>query len=159
MRETITALENKIRTMQAELEKKATAPVPEPVRTSNYRNTTTNGYTHTPVRPDSRTSTVHGDRSATPTRRMSSYAPSSVAGTTPPQPSVWDSMHAPRGPVKHPSLSSVHAPTGRYPSSLGRGTPKTVASYRSNLGLARQPSPAMSVVSNAPTLGEDGWWE
>lgn len=100
-----------------------------------------------------------GDRSATPTRRMSSYVSTNVAGTTPPQPSVWDSMHAPRGPVKHPSLSTVHAPAGRYPSNIGRGTPKTAPPYRSNLTPVRQPSPALSVVSNAPTLGEDGWWE
>jgi hypothetical protein len=174
LRETITALENKVRTLQAELEKKATGtnvPAPGPASTSNtpnYRNNTnnaksttiTNGYSHTPTRPDSRASTIY-DRSATPTRRMSSYAASSVTGTTPPQPSVWDSMHAPRGPVKTPSLSTVHAPTGRYPSNigLGRGGAKVIPSYRSNLTPVRQPSPALSVVSNAPTLGEDGWWE
>ncbi|KAF9451764.1 hypothetical protein P691DRAFT_756971 [Macrolepiota fuliginosa MF-IS2] len=173
MRETITALENKVRTMQTELEKKASAPsapapvpapVPTPIPTSNYRHSATNGYTHNdPTRPDSRASTIYNNRSATPTRRISSYAASSVAGTTPPQPSVWDSMHAPRTstitPVKYPTLSSVHAPTGRYPSSIGRGTPKTVASYRSSFTPARVASPAMSVVSNAPTLREDGWYE
>ncbi|EKM83395.1 hypothetical protein AGABI1DRAFT_65945 [Agaricus bisporus var. burnettii JB137-S8] len=161
-RDTITALENKIRTMQVELEKRATATktVPEPARTPSYRTTTTtNGHSNGPIRPDSRSSMTFGDRSATPTRRMSSYVSTNVAGTTPPQPSVWDSMHAPRGPVKHPSLSTVHAPAGRYPSNIGRGTPKTAPPYRSNLTPVRQPSPALSVVSNAPTLGEDGWWE
>ncbi|KXN84795.1 hypothetical protein AN958_12089 [Leucoagaricus sp. SymC.cos] len=172
LRETVTALENKVRALQTELEKKATSSTgPAPVSApATYRNstsvnnsstTTTNGYSHTPNRPDSRASTIY-DRSATPTRRMASYPASSVAGTTPPQPSVWDSMHAPRGPVKHPSLSTIHAPTGRYPSSIGLGrggTPKHVPTYRSSLTTPRQPSPAMSVVSNAPTLGEDGWWE
>jgi hypothetical protein len=142
-----------------ELEKRAAMNVPEPTRTPSYRSSTTNGYSNGPLRPDSRASAAHGDRSATPTRRMSSYTSSSVTGTTPPQPSVWDSMHAPRGPVKHPSLSTVHAPTGRHPSNIGRGTPKSVQSYRSSLTPVRQPSPALSVVSNAPTLGEDGWWE
>ncbi|KAF5356305.1 hypothetical protein D9756_004271 [Leucocoprinus leucothites] len=176
MRETINALESKVRTIQAELEKRAAAaktisPIPNNITatppastTPNYRNnntTTTNGFSHTPSRPDSRASTVHTNRSATPTRRASTYTVPSVTGTTPPQPSVWDSMHAPRGSVKHPSLSSVHAPIGRYPSSvgLGRGGARNVPSYRSNLNPVRQPSPAMSVASNAPTLGEDGWWE
>jgi hypothetical protein len=154
--------------LQSELEKKATvstAPVPalDALRPPSHRHTanltTTNGYSHVPTRPDSRASTTYDNRSATPTRRMVSYAASSVAGTTPPQPSVWDSMHAPLGPVKHPSLSTVHAPAGRYPSNLGRGTPKTMISHRSNVSPARQPSPALSIVSNAPTLGEDGWWE
>jgi hypothetical protein len=145
--------------MQVEFEKRANVTVPEPTRTPNYRSSATNGYSNGPARPDSRTGAVHGDRSTTPTRRMSSLTTSSVAGTTSPQPSVRDSMHAPRGPVKHPSLSTVHAPAGRYPSNIGRGTPKITQSYRSSLTPVRQPSPAMSVVSNAPTLGEDGWWE
>ncbi|KAJ3556404.1 hypothetical protein NP233_g11986 [Leucocoprinus birnbaumii] len=182
MQETITALEAKIRTMQAEFERRATSKaVTPPTKATtaattvapsasvapSYRNNvnnttaTTNGFSHTPTRPDSRASTIYTNRSATPTRRVSNYAASSVAGTTPPQPSVWDSMHAPRGPVKTPSLSTVHAPTGRYPTSigLGRGGVRNSPSYRSNLNPARQPSPAASVVSNAPTLGDDGWWE
>ncbi|KAI0055919.1 hypothetical protein BV25DRAFT_1832763 [Artomyces pyxidatus] len=96
---------------------------------------------HSPPRPDSRASTVYPSRAATPTAPNGrSY---SVRTHTPPQSqtSVWDSMHA---------------PAKRYPP-LGNGTPKV----RGLPAYSRKPiaSPTMSVVSLAPTQGDDGWWE
>jgi len=151
----MTALENKVRMLQTELEKKtssvkmsASAVSGASAAPSYCNNSNINGYSHSPIRPESRGSTIYSHRSMTPTRRVASFA----AGSMPSQPSVRDSMHAPHGPVKYPSLSTMHAPTGRYPSNFGLGRGKTRASVR-------QPSPTGSVVSNAPTLGEDGWWE
>ena len=151
----MSALENKVRMLQMELEKKtsvkmsASASVVGSASTTTtpiYCNNNINGYSHSPIRPESRGSTIYSHRSMTPTRRVASFA----AGSMPCQPSVRDSIHAPHGPVKYPSLSTMHAPTGRYPS-IRRG--------KTRVSSVRQPSPTGSVVSNAPTLGEDGWWE
>jgi len=154
----MSALENKVRVLQTELEKKTNVKMSASgvggalmTTTPSYcNNNNINGYSHSPIRPESRGSTIYSHRSMTPTRRVASFA----AGSMPCQPSVRDSMHAPHGPVKYPSLSTMHAPTGRYPSNfgLGRGGKTRVSSVR-------QPSPTGSVISNAPTLGEDGWWE
>lgn len=147
MRETMTVLENKVRMLQTELEKKTNVVKTSASTTPNYRHTT-NGYSYSPIRPESRGSTIYTHRSVTPTRRVASY----IAGSSS---SVRDSMHAPHGPVKYPSLSTMHAPTVRYPSNFGLGRGGKMSSRTQ----VRQPSPAGSVVSNAPTLGEDGWWE
>jgi len=83
-----------------------------------------------PPRPDSRTSILYPSRSATPT--------ASVDLRT--NPSVWDSMHAPA-----PSVS------GKKQGPLTRG--------RFVKQDWRAASPTLSVVSVAPTLGDDGWYE
>ncbi|KAF9014925.1 hypothetical protein BDQ17DRAFT_1340185 [Cyathus striatus] len=144
LRDQISTLEAKVMRLQTELETR--------VKPSPYRNITN---THPPPRPDSRAS-IFDARSVTPTKRLSSYT-STDRSETPPQPSVWDSMHAPTNVNKksYAPQASIHAPRGVYPS-LGHGTPKARASpYYSRASI---PSPTPSNVSAAPTLGDDGWW-
>ncbi|KAK0506525.1 hypothetical protein EDD18DRAFT_1123768 [Armillaria luteobubalina] len=126
LREQISALEAKIRVMQTEFERSRNASV-KPPAVARPRNGV--------PRPDSRASTEYSrSRSVTPN------------GHTPPQPSVWDSIHAPKN-------GATYSPSPRYPTALSRGTPKR----RSQMPLA-PPSPTPSTVSLAPTVDEDGWW-
>jgi len=114
-----------------------------------------NGNGHPPPRPDSRASTIYDGRDS---RRVSSY--STTTGRSP-QPSVWDSMHAPantNGQGKWNSVplsSSMHTPS-RF-ANVPPSTPKPhhKASYPQ---YARGASPTPSTVSAVPTQGEDGWW-
>ncbi|KAG7450750.1 uncharacterized protein BT62DRAFT_1045593 [Guyanagaster necrorhizus] len=131
LRDQISALEAKIRVMQTEFERSRNANSKTPTITIPR-----NGM----PRPDSRTSTEYSrSRSVTPN------------GHTPPQSSVWDSMHAPKSNGVHPS---PYTPTpSRYPTALIRGTPRR----RSQLPLA-PPSPTPSTISLTPTVDEDGWW-
>ncbi|EAU93335.2 hypothetical protein CC1G_08648 [Coprinopsis cinerea okayama7 len=173
-RDQITALEAKVVRLQEELVKArtgqrtqsrvsslaASSQSPSPYRPAPTANGTTQ-----PPRPDSRASvsTVNGRDTSMSDRRMS-YAPTSngTPGTTPPQGSVWDSMHAPSNGISASSRystgvnSSIHAPKSRYPH-LGPSTPKTRPGY-SHYTRASAPSPSPSIVSAAPTQGEDGWW-
>lgn len=93
-----------------------------------------------PPRPDSRASTIYTNRSRTPVAR-DDIQPGS---DTPPQASVWDSMHAPRQ---------------RYPQ-LGPGRASSPYSYRSSRSNFRQSvaSPTPSTVSLTPTVDAEGWW-
>ncbi|PBL01426.1 hypothetical protein ARMGADRAFT_1160623 [Armillaria gallica] len=127
LREQISALEAKIRVMQTEFERSRNANVKTPAAARPR-----NGV----PRPESRASTKYSrSRSVTPN------------GHTPPKPSVWDSIHAPK------SNGAAYSPSPRYPAALSRGTPKR----RSQVPLA-PPSPTPSTVSLAPTVDEDGWW-
>ena len=69
---------------------------------------------------------------------------------TPPQTSVYDSIHAPlnKKAVAAPRRSVFASSTSKYDWSA-------VAS----VSATRVASPTPSVVSVAPTLGENGWWE
>ncbi|KAK0208016.1 hypothetical protein DFS33DRAFT_403722 [Desarmillaria ectypa] len=131
LREQISALEAKIKVMQNGFERSRNANIKTSTATRPR-----NGVPH----PDSHASTEYSrSRSVTPN------------GHTPPQPSVWDSMHAPKSNGIH---SSTYPPIpSRYPTSLSRGTPKR----RSQLPPA-PPSPTPSTVSLAPTVDEDGWY-
>ncbi|KAG6841541.1 hypothetical protein C0991_009906 [Blastosporella zonata] len=158
-REQVSILENKSKYLQGELEQARAIKTPAP---QPYRNIT-NGNTHPPPRPDSRSSY----RSATPQRYLKSQAPT-VRSITPPADTagsgtVRDSMHAPKTdayryatPTKAPS---VVAPRSRYPSNLGHNGSRPLRPqaqpYRP---LAAPPSPTPSTVSLAPTQGDDGWW-
>jgi hypothetical protein len=137
-REQITALEAKVKTLQTELQTKLRPP---------YRNGVLSTYI--PSRPDSRASTVMVDYDGPATSR----------GTvTPPnQPSVWDSIHAPM--TNGHSKMVPHTPTPRLSQISQRVTPKNRALYDYKT-VQRQAtaSPTPSVVSVAPTLGDDGWW-
>jgi hypothetical protein len=87
------------------------------------------------ARVPSPASTVYANsRSATPV---------GFRASTPQEASVWDSMHAPR---RHPNVGVATPPSNPRPVSRARPS-------------FRAPSPTPSVVSNAPTLGNDGWWE
>ncbi|THU89448.1 hypothetical protein K435DRAFT_969104 [Dendrothele bispora CBS 962.96] len=139
LRDEIAALEAKATLLQKELEKAKTAPAPA----SRSVPKVTNGYAY--PRPDSRASTMNGDRSMTPNGN-------SHRSATPTNPSVWDSMHAPSGVVAYgyQGPQNIHAPKSRYPSNIGRGTPR--ASY----SRAQAPSPTPSTTS-AFTVDEEGW--
>jgi len=138
LRDEIAALQAKATLLQKELEKAKTAPVPAVPKSVPK---VANGHAY--HRPDSRASTVNGDRSVTPNGN-------SHRSATPTHPSVWDSMHAPGGPITH-SHQSIHAPKSRYPSNIGRGTP------RNSYTRAQAPSPTPSTAS-AFTIDEDGWY-
>ncbi|TFY80785.1 hypothetical protein EWM64_g3221, partial [Hericium alpestre] len=127
LRDQVAALEAKVARLQAENDQAKKAAAAH----------------SSPPRPDSRASTIaYPSRAATPV--ASARAPSRAPTTrtnTPPQTSVWDSMHA---------------PTKRYPvlgHSVSRSRPAVKGYYRPPIA-----SPTPSVVSVTPTQGEDGWW-
>ncbi|KAF7310402.1 hypothetical protein HMN09_00582200 [Mycena chlorophos] len=164
LREQISALETKVSQQQIELERSRAktptiskaSPIPAP---SPYR-VATNGVSH---RPESRASTVYPSRPPSPSRSI----------TPPGQQSVWDSMHAPRGPngaVLSSMSASIHAtstptPAGRYGNLSGNRRPAQPSYSRypkapppSSSRTVAPPSPTPSTVSLAPTQGPDGWW-
>ncbi|TFK19893.1 hypothetical protein FA15DRAFT_626187 [Coprinopsis marcescibilis] len=178
-RDQISALEAKVVRLQEELLKSRTnrgapqsrvASLASSHSPSPYR---TNGNAALPpARPDSRASvntvnTVNGRNPSISAsdRRLSSYTPGANGSAAPPsQPSVWDSMHAPTNDTQSISqyssaTSSIHAPKSRYPH-LGPSTPKSrnPSAYSSRYSRAAAPSPSPSIVSAAPTQGDDGWW-
>lgn len=93
-----------------------------------------------PPRPDSRASTIYTDRSRTPVGRDDRQPRSD----TPPQASVWDSMHAPR--QRYPRLGPERA---TY-TPLARSTR---SSFRQSIA-----SPTPSTVSLTPSKHSDGWY-
>ncbi|KAI5991309.1 hypothetical protein F5J12DRAFT_907508 [Pisolithus orientalis] len=93
-----------------------------------------------PPRPDSRASTIYTDRSRTPVGRDDRQPRSD----TPPQASVWDSMHAPR--QRYPRLGPERA---TY-TPLARSTR---SSFRQSVA-----SPTPSTVSLTPSKHSDGWY-
>ncbi|KAH8981991.1 hypothetical protein EDB86DRAFT_3106937 [Lactarius hatsudake] len=115
------------------------------------RKTTTTTSSSSPPRPDSRTSTVYPSRAATPT--AASAGVNGRRADTPPQTSVYDSIHAPLNrkavAVATPRRSVFAAAASRYDWS-----PAAAAS-----AARRVASPTPSVVSVAPTLGDDGWYQ
>lgn len=135
LRNQVNALQASVTRLEADLAKaKAAAAVP--FIPSAHQN----GYTPSPPRPDSRTSTAYGvSRSGTPIARMNG---SSIRSNTPPQSSVWDPMHVP-----HSKLVSRH-------SHLG----PTTAKARNSSYHPQIPSPTPSTISLTPTQGNDGWW-
>ncbi|KAH7911820.1 hypothetical protein BJ138DRAFT_866194 [Hygrophoropsis aurantiaca] len=155
-----TDLENKFRDQVANLEAQA-ARLEAELKKAKSTPTITNGAQYpsavtskmqSPPRPDSRASTVFGgDRIQTPVGRMNG---SQVArNDTPPQSSVWDSMHAPKQyqpkpypPKQYPNLG----PNSQYARPSPR---RPMSQYRPVIA-----SPTPSTVSLTPTQDEDGWW-
>ncbi|KAI0318178.1 hypothetical protein OF83DRAFT_57011 [Amylostereum chailletii] len=144
LRDQVASLEGDVARLQGELTRlKSEAKKTTAVPLSKFQN-------QSPPRPDSRASTIYPSRSATPTKPTNGLkrpvAPAPVRSDTPPQTSVYDSMHAP----KH-----------RYPG-LGNGVPGMPKPGKPHPGGYYRPaiaSPTPSVVSNAPTQRGDGWWE
>ena len=98
----------------------------------------TNGYKfERPIRSESRASTVYpSTRSATPVNATPPRTQLTSSG-------VWNSMHNPY---------KANGVTHRMLNGDVLNVPK-------RNGVDNRPvSPAMSVASTAPTLGEDGWW-
>ncbi|KAH9949523.1 hypothetical protein B0H21DRAFT_728360 [Amylocystis lapponica] len=149
LRDQIAALEAQVARLQAETDqaKKAVTTAP----TARYQNGHSHAQTHPPPRPDSRASTMYDDsRAGTPTapaynlastRYTNSMRAPAPRVATPPQPSVWDSIHAPRhsAPLRIPMTPKAKQPPQYFRPQI--------------------PSPTPSNVSAAPTLRDDGWWE
>ncbi|KAH8999723.1 hypothetical protein EDB92DRAFT_2080754 [Lactarius akahatsu] len=132
LREQVAVLEARVAQLQARSRK-------TPVGTTSVSS---------PPRPDSRTSTVYPSRAATPTAASANGR----RADTPPQTSVYDSIHAPlnrKAVAATPRRSVFAAAASRYDWS-----PAAAAN-----AARRVASPAPSVVSVAPTLGDDGWYE
>lgn len=101
-----------------------------------------------PPRPDSRASTVYPSRSATPTAAASTNG---RRADTPPQTSVYDSIHA---PLNRKAAVAATPPSRRSVF----GSSKYDWSASASVTARRVASPTPSVVSVAPTLGDDGWY-
>ncbi|KAJ3512730.1 hypothetical protein NLJ89_g3354 [Agrocybe chaxingu] len=159
LRDQITALESKCVLLQTELEKANASARLSASSTAPFR-PQTNGKNHPTPRPDSRTSTIYDMRAETPTRRMSAYSSTMRSQTSPlpdDGPSVRDSMHAPVNGQSKWGPTSLHSTSSRYSSRQNvASTPKP--RYTAYDSQYRAPSPTPSVVSVAPTQGEDGWW-
>ncbi|KAI0327259.1 hypothetical protein GY45DRAFT_1437070 [Cubamyces sp. BRFM 1775] len=136
LRDQIASLEGQVARLQAEVDKAkkstTTTSVLQPI--ARYQN----GQTHPPPRPDSRASTIYNQsRAATPKAQLNGNGTTTdVRVSTPPQPSVRDSIHAP----------------WRQAAALSTKGFRQSPYYRA-------PSPTPSTVSAAPTLGDDGWWQ
>jgi len=141
LREQISVLEGRVRNLHSEVERLKAVPKPS---TYTPNRPPVNGVkAHYPSRPGSRASTINGGSPfGNKQNRISSQA--SIRSNTP-EPSVWDSIHAPK-PGRYPNLG---------PTSVTSGARHSVASsyYR-----AQAPSPTPSTVSVTPTQGDDGWW-
>ncbi|KAH9067004.1 hypothetical protein EDB83DRAFT_2542288 [Lactarius deliciosus] len=112
-------------------------------RSRKTTTTTTTASASSPPRPDSRTSTVYPSRAATPT--AASAGVNGRRADTPPQTSVYDSIHAP-----------LNRKDRRCPSRRGGMTGRR---RRRRVLQGASASPTPSAVSVAPTLGDDGWYE
>lgn len=148
LREQVSALDDKVARLQGELERaKSTKAAP-----LAYRNIP-NGETHIPSRPESRASTICNGQSTS--QRPNSTTPTTRTNALP-QPSVWDSMHAPSEVGKSPS-ASIYAPRSVY----GYRAPNTSKTRIHHQQYHRPaiPSPTPSNVSATPTQRSDGWWE
>ncbi|KAH9053318.1 hypothetical protein EDB87DRAFT_1652018 [Lactarius vividus] len=131
LRDQVAVLEARVAQLQARSKKTPTASV------------------SSPPRPDSRTSTVYPSRAATPTA-------ASVNGRradTPPQTSVYDSIHAPLN-RKAVAAAAVTPRRSVFAASRYDWSPAAAAN-----AARRVASPTPSAVSVAPTLGDDGWYE
>lgn len=151
LRDQISALESQLGRLEAELSKPRVQTLPTVTNLPSYGRLAPVKNT-SPPRPDSRASTVFGgDRSRTPVGRANGTQ--LTRSDTPPQSSVWDSMHAPK--------QQWHSNLGSTPSYVRRAAP--TSSYRpqsvaSTYMAQSVPSPTPSTVSLAPTVDDEGWW-
>ncbi|KIJ60084.1 hypothetical protein HYDPIDRAFT_99380 [Hydnomerulius pinastri MD-312] len=148
LRDQVANLEGQVARLETELSKAKTQPRPAVSNHSSYAKAAPTKNT-SPPRPDSRPSTIFDgdDRARTPVGRVSgSEQPRS---DTPPQTSVWDSMHAPK-PQQHQQQ--------RYPN-LGHAAPYARRPIPNAYRPQSVASPTPSTVSLTPTMDEDGWWQ
>ncbi|KAI9436935.1 hypothetical protein H4582DRAFT_366964 [Lactarius indigo] len=140
MRDQVAALEARVAQLQARSKR-------TPVGTT--------ASVSSPPRPDSRTSTVYPSRAATPT----AAGTGSVNGRradTPPQTSVYDSIHA---PLNRKAVATAAAATPRRSVFAAAASRYDWSPAVASAAARRVASPTPSVVSVAPTLGDDGWYE
>ncbi|KAG6373108.1 hypothetical protein JVT61DRAFT_6710 [Boletus reticuloceps] len=144
LRDQVSSLESQLARLESELSKAKAQTLPTHMPSYSKPRPTKNA---SPPRPDSRASTAFvGDPSRTPVGRVNGALP--ARSDTPPQTSVWDSMHAPT--QRYPNIGSTTsyvrraAPTPSY-------RPQSVASSYVARSVA---SPTPSTV----TVDENGWW-
>ena len=136
-RQTNVALQEELTTLRSEMELLQKAQATAKWQHHQSKEPTAPAYARAAPTVNGRGSAVSGAHSA-----RSNTPPTTYNG-------VWQSRHAPSKPNKAPhGYQSV-------PRSTVQSTPKVHPSsaYRGSA------SPAQSVVSQAPTLREDGWWE
>ncbi|KAF8139758.1 hypothetical protein EV363DRAFT_1497627 [Boletus edulis] len=144
LRDQVSSLESHLARLEAELSRAKAQTLLSNIPSYSKPMPTKNA---SPPRPDSRASTAFvGDPSRTPVGRVNGALP--ARSDTPPQTSVWDSMHAPT--QRYPNIGSMTsyvrraAPTPSY-------RPQSVASSYLARSVA---SPTPSTV----TVDENGWW-
>ena len=144
LQEQINTLEGKNKQLQTDLiqaQQKVAAPA------GHLSNGKSNHYD----RPSSRASTVLVDYP-----NGNGRSPGTDGTATPPaEKSVWDSVHAPKSSEPYQPSYQAKTPARRYPNlgvTAAKSARSTYPSYR------RAASPTPSVVSVAPTLGDDGWY-
>ncbi|KAG9310319.1 hypothetical protein JVU11DRAFT_9443 [Chiua virens] len=150
-RDQISSLEAQLARLEVELSVAKVQTHPTLPSMSTYGKPTPTKNT-SPPRPDSRASTVFdGDRSRTPIGRVNG---SQIARSdTPPQTSVWDSMHAP----KQQRYSNL-APAASYARRAAPTPSYRPQSATSTYRTQSVASPTPSTVSLTPTVDDDGWW-
>jgi hypothetical protein len=133
LKDQVAEYEGQIAQYKIQLQTRSTGAVTTPAKPVPVR---ANGNTPPSVRAPSPASTVGPSRSVTP------------AGAG--QPGVYGSMHAPK--QRYPATIERAAIANPGPGVIARPNFAHTPSFR-------VPSPTLSVVSAAPTLGADGWWE
>ena len=135
------SLKRNLATALAQLEDAKKAPV------YNWRNTVSNGVSmalsdntnHRNSRASTPTPPAKPGRRELPISSLATPESDNDAPVT----STWDSMHAPKASRGRAKGQEYLVSNSRYPTELVR---------RSTA------SPTPSIVSNAPTLQDDGWW-
>lgn len=149
LRDQASSLESQLARLEAELSKAKAQTLPTVSHMPSYGKPTPTKNT-SPPRPDSRASTVFGgDRARTPVGRVNGAM--ATRSDTPPQSSVWDSMHAPKQ-QRYSNLGSTVSHVRRAAPTPSYHRPQSVASTYNR---------AQSVVSPTPstvTQDEEGWW-
>ncbi|KAL4069243.1 hypothetical protein J3A83DRAFT_4096297 [Scleroderma citrinum] len=144
LRDQVAGLEGQVARLEAELAK-AKAQTPPVVNNHPIftKQTLAPSKDTSPPRPDSRASTLYGDRSRTPVARCDSNK--QPRSDTPPT-SVWDSMHAPK--QRYPSVGRAYVP-----SPYSHSARSTRSYYTQSIA-----SPTPSTVSLTPTVDAEGWY-
>lgn len=151
LRDQVSSLESQLARLEAEVSKAKAKTLPIVANTLSYVKPAPSKNT-SPPRPDSRASTVFGgDRSRTPVGHINGTL--AARSDTPPQSSVWDSMHAPK--QQYPNLGSTASSVMRRAAPTPSYRPQSVTSAYRAQSVA---SPTPSTVSLTPTVDEDGWW-
>lgn len=137
LRQTNIMLEEELTTVRNELELLQKAQATAKWQHHQSKEPTAPAYARAAPTVNGRSSAVSGAHSS-----RSNTPPATYNG-------VWQSRHAPSKPNK--------APQGYQ--SVPRSTAPSSKANHSSSGYRRAASPAQSVVSQAPTLRENGWWE